>query len=80
MRNTLRLFFIFIELLAYCTLLVGYVKHILVSKELKKQTGTERTREKALGKLKVANRHIFIGFIAAFSLRVIGILITHGLL
>ena len=38
MRDTLQIFFIFIELLAYCTLLVGYAKQLLVSKELKKQT------------------------------------------
>jgi len=39
LRDTLQIFFIFIELLAYCTLLVGYAKQLLVSKELKKQTG-----------------------------------------
>ncbi len=80
MRNTLRLFFIFMELLSYCLLLVGYVQHIRVSKELKKQTGTDQVREKTVGKLKTANRSIFIGFIAAVSFRVIGILMTHGLL
>ncbi|CAH2213475.1 hypothetical protein [Tepidibacter aestuarii] len=80
MRDILRVFFNLIELLSYCILIWGYIRHIKVSKELKKQDDTEIVSKETLDELKVANRLILIGFITATVFRIIGILILYGII
>ena len=78
MRDILRGFPVLIELLSlipYCILLCGCIRHIKLSKKLKKQDGTEIVSKKTLDELKVAKRLILIGFITVIVFRIIGVLI-----
>jgi hypothetical protein len=78
LRDILRKFPVLIELLSlltYCVIIWGYIRHIKLSKELKKQDGTEIVRKETLDELKVANRLILIGFITVIVIRIIGVLI-----
>jgi hypothetical protein len=76
--DILRKFPVLIELLSaltYCVIIWGYIRHIKLSKKLKKQDGTEIVRKEILDELKVANRVILIGFITVIVIRIIGVLI-----
>jgi nicotinic acid phosphoribosyltransferase len=79
LKDMLRKFPVLIELLSmltYCVIIWGYIRHIKLSKELKKQHGTEIVRKETLDKLKSANRLIIIGFITVIVIRIIGVLIN----
>jgi len=85
LRDIVRVFFLLIGLLSYCIVIWGYIRHIKVSKKLKKQNGTdivskETVSNKTLDELKVAIRLIFIGGITAIISRIISILIDYGII
>ncbi len=78
MRDILREFPVLLELLSlliYCIILWGYIRHIKISKKLKKHDDTEIVSKEILDELKVANRLIIIGFITVIVFKIIGILI-----
>lgn len=78
MRDILREFPVLIELLSaliYCVIIWGFIRHIKLSKKLKKQDDTEIVRKETLDELKAANIVILIGFITVIVFRIIGVLI-----
>jgi len=78
LRDILREFPVILELLSlipYCIILWGYIKHIKISKKLKRHDDTKIVSKETLEELKVANRLIIIGFITVIVLRIIGVLI-----
>ncbi|MTI67282.1 MAG: hypothetical protein FH753_11890 [Firmicutes bacterium] len=82
MRDILRVFFCSISLMSCCIASWGWIRHIKVSKKLKKQYGTdivskETVSKKTLNELKVAIRLIFVGSITALVFRTIWILIRY---
>lgn len=64
-----------IEIFAYGTALWGFIKHIKVSRKIKKQRRTETLTKDTLSQLKKANQLIFIGFTIAIVIRIIEIMI-----
>lgn len=78
MRSILREFPVLLKLLSlitYCIILWGYIRHITISKKLKKYDETEIVSKETLDKLKAANILIIIGWITAIVLGIIGVLI-----
>jgi hypothetical protein len=80
LRVILIVFFYSLSMMFYCIAIWGYIRHIKVSKKLKKQNGTdivskETVSKETLDELKVAIRLILIGSITPIVLGIIRILI-----
>ncbi len=82
MRDILILFFYPLTIMFYCIAIWGYIRHIKVSKKLKKQNETEieskeTVSKETLDELKVAIRLILIGSITPIVLGIIRVLILN---
>ncbi|GAA0765253.1 hypothetical protein GCM10008908_01530 [Clostridium subterminale] len=80
MRDILILSLYPLSIMFYCIAILGYIRHIKVSKKLKKQKDTEIENKETVSKetldeLKVAIRLILIGSITPIALGIIRILI-----
>ncbi|HAR87336.1 MAG TPA: hypothetical protein DCR69_16610 [Clostridium sp.] len=82
MRDILILFFYALTIMFYCIAIWGYIRHIKVSKKLKKQNETEieskeTVSKETLDELKVAIRLILIGSLTPIVLGIIRVLILN---